>query len=699
MSLAAAPCIQSWSGNGTTGPFSFTFPYTDAAHIRVRRLPDGGSLTTETGYTLTAINNGDSGGSITLATELLAGETLYADRVVPLAQPTDLRHQGGYNADNHERALDYTMMAAQQIQRNLDRAVLLAEPETGPLIMPSAEARPSTILGFDSSGLLTSYPSTDAGLSSITATGSTTSRTLQERFTDHYNLKDWASLAVGNDWTNAINTALSFIKSAGGGRLHFRGVYQASNIVMQRGVIMDGGNIFSSELKQLAGATGTFIKSENFDALTGQNKTVYSDSRVPSWYGLVNCRVNGGWSDGNTTRTCDLYGCALIFDNVVIYNTYGDDAFYTEYAINSGSSSYLGQEEGLFGNIFVRNTRKGGWRFRGPHNSNLRYFIGAYIGEDGSDTSYWGLITEESAGQYSGLFDYVGTAHNYMGANNQGLKFGASLNAGYLLGDGDNVVINAQARIGILRATLCGKNVAGYGGDGITLSGSKINVAQIYAELDPNSDGRWSVVNTGSRNHIGTMQIYAPTSANVQHGYYDEGDWNTVNKGYVKGFHQNAANIAIQLEASTYGNYDFQVEQASTHLKYTTGSHNTLRLRSYTGASDALTAGSAPGSTDKFEVKSGGTITKSTFFQGQTGTFAVDSTGLRSVSIAHNCPWTPAIHQVKACLSGGNASDWQATLRVSSVDATNVNLEIRVGTASGTGGALGRATVEVNMEK
>lgn len=55
----------------------------------------------------------------------------------------------------------------------------------------------------------------DASDLEVTATGTTTPRTLGDRFADVINVKDFESLVVGDDWTNAIKAALNLSEATG----------------------------------------------------------------------------------------------------------------------------------------------------------------------------------------------------------------------------------------------------------------------------------------------------------------------------------------------------------------------------------------------------------------------------------------------------------------------------------------------------
>lgn len=81
-----------------------------------------------------------------------------------------------------------------------------------------------------------------------------------------------------------------------------------------------------------------------------------------------------------------------------------------------------------------------------------------------------------------------------------------------------------------------------------------------------------------------------------------------------------------------------------------------------------------------------------------TGTAAIDSTGTKDIVIAHSLGVIPVLSDVQLTMRRNtNVGDWSAGfLWVSAVDATNVTAQLRVLTASGTGGAL--VTVQATVE-
>lgn len=81
-----------------------------------------------------------------------------------------------------------------------------------------------------------------------------------------------------------------------------------------------------------------------------------------------------------------------------------------------------------------------------------------------------------------------------------------------------------------------------------------------------------------------------------------------------------------------------------------------------------------------------------------TGTAAIDSTGVKNITIAHGLAVTPAIQDVQLTLERNtNVGDWvSGFLWVTATDATNITAQLRVTTASATVGAL--VTVKATVE-
>lgn len=80
----------------------------------------------------------------------------------------------------------------------------------------------------------------------------------------------------------------------------------------------------------------------------------------------------------------------------------------------------------------------------------------------------------------------------------------------------------------------------------------------------------------------------------------------------------------------------------------------------------------------------------------ESSTFAIDSTGDKTVTIAHGCNYVPSVKDLSVVLTSVTNADVEiAHIRFSSADATNVVFVVRVQTASATGGATAKLAVQI----
>jgi Pectate lyase superfamily protein/Right handed beta helix region len=175
------------NGNGVATIFAFTFKINSSSDLVVVKTSTAGvdtTLTLGVDYSVSGVGAG-GGGSITYpltGTALATGERITMRRVVPLTQLTDLTNQSAFYAEVHESAFDVLVMADQQLQEQLNRAILAPVGESTALTLPAVVDRAGKYLTFDSSGLPTA--STVADVSgdlfgaTFTGTGSQTAFSL-----------------------------------------------------------------------------------------------------------------------------------------------------------------------------------------------------------------------------------------------------------------------------------------------------------------------------------------------------------------------------------------------------------------------------------------------------------------------------------------------------------------------------------------
>jgi hypothetical protein len=170
MTVSSTTTKVSYSGNGTTAVFAYTFKIFNASELVViTRVNSTGVETTEalnTAYIVDGVDNA-SGGNVTFkfntgnpsdpnysTTDFRpqTGETVVIKRVLPITQTTDYTPNDPFPAEVHEEALDKLTFINQQQQEEIDRSFKFAETDAGTASIPVASERASKYLGFDTNG-------------------------------------------------------------------------------------------------------------------------------------------------------------------------------------------------------------------------------------------------------------------------------------------------------------------------------------------------------------------------------------------------------------------------------------------------------------------------------------------------------------------------------------------------------------------
>jgi len=124
MTVASAVSRITVAGNSSATSFAFPFKITSSSHLLVTKTTSAGitsTLTLGTHYSVSGVGS-ESGGSITYplsGTALPTGDSLTMRRVVPLTQTTDLTNQGAFYAEVHENTFDRLTYIAQQLSDEL----------------------------------------------------------------------------------------------------------------------------------------------------------------------------------------------------------------------------------------------------------------------------------------------------------------------------------------------------------------------------------------------------------------------------------------------------------------------------------------------------------------------------------------------------------------------------------------------------
>ena len=134
MTISTTTLKNSYSGNGSTTAFAYTFPINSTSEISVIERSATGTETVKsegsgsTNYSI--VDNGASGGTVTMVTAPASGTTLVLLRNTALTQETDYVANDPFPAETHEDALDKALMQAQELQEELDRSFKVSKTNT-----------------------------------------------------------------------------------------------------------------------------------------------------------------------------------------------------------------------------------------------------------------------------------------------------------------------------------------------------------------------------------------------------------------------------------------------------------------------------------------------------------------------------------------------------------------------------------------
>jgi len=165
MTLSSTTVAHSFSGNGSTTEFSYTFRCYSDAEIKVILVVDstgvGTTQTLTTHYTVTKDSDYD-GGHIDMVTAPASGETLWLLANPNFTQTTDLVASGSFNAETLEARLDRIQLQLNFLNYAITRCLRIPDyesPSTYTVITDNNVDRASDYLKWDSNSDLTASAS------------------------------------------------------------------------------------------------------------------------------------------------------------------------------------------------------------------------------------------------------------------------------------------------------------------------------------------------------------------------------------------------------------------------------------------------------------------------------------------------------------------------------------------------------------
>ena len=160
MTISTTTIKNSYSGNGSTTTFNYTFKITDQDDIDVIIRSSNGTETTKTittHYTVTGVGNANGGTVVFTSGNIPTDtETVVLRRTTPQTQGVDLIENDPLPANTLEDALDKVTSIGQELQEQVDRSLKISRTNTmtSTEFTTSATDRANKVLSFDSSGEL-----------------------------------------------------------------------------------------------------------------------------------------------------------------------------------------------------------------------------------------------------------------------------------------------------------------------------------------------------------------------------------------------------------------------------------------------------------------------------------------------------------------------------------------------------------------
>jgi len=154
MTISTTTSRIDYAGDGVTTALPVPFTFFAASELRViaRTIATGveAVLTISTDYTVA----GGNGGPGTVAMSAAPATTVQISilRNTARTQLVDYVENDPFPAETHERALDRVVAIVQEIERDAERAVRIAETDSEAATLPTAVARANTYLAFDALG-------------------------------------------------------------------------------------------------------------------------------------------------------------------------------------------------------------------------------------------------------------------------------------------------------------------------------------------------------------------------------------------------------------------------------------------------------------------------------------------------------------------------------------------------------------------
>lgn len=165
MTVQSTTSRADYRGNGVTTLFTIPFYFLDNSHVKVTRTdnssvpPTVATLVLNSDYVVTGAGV-TSGGQLQTTVAPTGTQTVTVLRNVPFTQLIHYVPNDPFPAATHEQALDQLTMEVQELNEVTTHALQFPSYEPVPAVLPAAANRASSLLGFDTNGLVTMLPLT-----------------------------------------------------------------------------------------------------------------------------------------------------------------------------------------------------------------------------------------------------------------------------------------------------------------------------------------------------------------------------------------------------------------------------------------------------------------------------------------------------------------------------------------------------------
>ena len=340
MTISTTTIKNSYSGNGSTSAFNYTFKITDQDDIDVIIRSANGTETTKTittHYTVSGVGNA-GGGTITFTSgNIPAGtETVVLRRSTPLTQGVDLIENDPLPANTLEDALDKLTSINQELQEQLDRSLKVSKTTTitTPEFTADATARAGKLLGFSSDGntleaTIDSDSAAQAATSATNAASSATAAASSATAASNAQAAAEAALDTFDDDFLGSKSSNPSVDNDGNALADGALYFDTTNNVMK---VYDLGNTVWKQL------VPTSSQQTNIDAAVSNATNI---NNVAGAVGAIN-NVNSNLSDINTLAGISNLGTLGTNATAVINagnNITGINSFADRYRVQAGVPS------------------------------------------------------------------------------------------------------------------------------------------------------------------------------------------------------------------------------------------------------------------------------------------------------------------------------------------------------------------------